>query len=510
MTGCSSSVSPRRSTSVRRPAARGAARSRVGSLSVGPCRPKGERELRRTKIIATLGPSTDAPEVLSSLLQAGADVVRLNAAHSNIDELDVRLATVRQVAASLGMHVGVLVDLAGPKIRVGDVAAGTVLRAGERFEILSEECVGDSAHVCISYDRLADDVSAGDLILLDDGRIELTVVHVGVGRIATQVGIGGELLGHKGVNVPGVRLSVESISEWDRKVIEWAQAADVDWLGQSFVRSAEDVAELRRLFVARDIPILAKIEKREAIEHIEEILNAADAVMVARGDLGVETSPEVVPVLQRRIVEIARGLGRPAVIATEMLDSMRTASRPTRAEASDVASAVFGDADALMLSGETAVGAHPIEAVATMARIVRAAEGAARPIQPRHAHDCRDTQMAVSAAVAELAADLDLAAIITLTQSGATALAVARNRPDTTVIAATPSLETARRLALVWGVTTVVTQLPQDLAEMLDVVIAAVRDAGMVAVGTKVAVTAGLSVRASGGTDSILVREVFE
>jgi pyruvate kinase len=482
-------------------------RSRVGSYG-RHARPKGESELRRTKIIATLGPATDSPEVLRDLLRAGADVVRLNAAHAGIDELDARLGAVRDAAAALDRQVGVLVDLAGPKIRIGEVTSGTILLEGEPFEIRAEKCIGDTARACISYAGLAGDVAPGDRILLDDGRIELEVVGADEGNVRTVIRVGGLLLGRKGVNLPGVSLSVEPISDADRAVLAWAQEAEVDWVGQSFVRSAADIDLLRSLLTVRAIPVLAKIEKHEAIEHIDEIVERADAVMVARGDLGVETSPEVVPVLQRRIVEIARGLGRPAVIATEMLDSMRTASRPTRAEASDVASAVFGDADALMLSGETAVGEHPVEAVATMARIVSAAEGAARPIQPRHAHDCRDTQMAVSAAVAELAADLDLAAIVTLTQSGATALAVARNRPDTTVIAATPSPETARRLSLVWGVTTMLTPLPEDLAEMLDLVIAAVRDAGMVGVGTKVAVTAGLSARTSGGTDAILVRDV--
>lgn len=463
--------------------------------------------MRRTRIVATLGPATDAPGVLDRLVRAGVDVFRLNAAHSGPAELASRLSAVREASGAAGREVAILLDLPGPKLRIGEVAPGIRLEEGKPFRLIADECVGDAGHACVSHRGLHEDVQAGDRILIDDGRVELVVRSTAVGEVRTEVVTGGELHSRKGVNVPGVTLSVEPITRIDRTLLAWAQANEVDWIGQSFVRSADDVSLLKALMTTRDIPVVAKIEKHEASGRIETIIDVADAVMVARGDLAVETSPETVPVLQRRIIRAARAAGKPVIVATEMLDSMRTRPRPTRAEASDVANAIFARADAVMLSGETAVGEHPVESTETMDRIACAAEEVLLPAEgpggSRH-----DVQSAVSGAVNELAIELDLAAIVTITQSGATALAVSSRRPATKLVAAVPTIDVARRLSLVWGVTTLVVPFAQETGALLDAVVEAVSDAGLVTSGDRIVLTAGLGSRTPGGTDFMHIRVV--
>lgn len=463
--------------------------------------------MRRTKIVSTLGPATDADGVLDRIIAAGVDVVRLNAAHAGPGELAVRLAAVRTAAERAGKDIAVLLDLPGPKVRVGDVEEGAVLEPGASFRLVGEECTGDSEHACITHLGLSADVERGHRILIDDGRIELRVTSVSSGEVRTQVVTGGPLLSNKGVNVPGVTLSVDAITRYDTTVLAWAMANDIDWIGQSFVRSARDVESLRELMTTRLLPIVAKIEKHEAALEIDGIVEVADAVMVARGDLAVETAPERVPVLQRQIVTSARAAGRPVIVATEMLDSMRKNMRPTRAEASDVANAIFQRADAVMLSGETAVGDYPVEAVETMARVIDAAEQAASPARPpQSTKGLDDVQKAVSHAACELATDLAAAAIVPLTQSGATAFAVSRYRPESPIVAATPRQRTARRLALAWGVRAVVTPFGDDMAELLAHIVDVVRDRGHVEAGERMVLTAGLSARTPGGTDFVHVR----
>ncbi|NTU72259.1 MAG: pyruvate kinase [Coriobacteriia bacterium] len=465
--------------------------------------------MRRTRIVATLGPSTDDPQVLDGLIAAGVDVVRLNAAHGTVAHMDTRLGAVRAAAARCGRQLGVLVDLAGPKIRVGDMAPGTELVSGARFTIASDRCTGDASRACITYTGLAADLSVGDRILLDDGRIELevTATDTAAALVETVVLAGGVLASNKGVNVPGVTLAVDPITAEDRAVIAWACEADVDFIGQSFVRSADDVHALRSM-MARRIPIVAKIEKHEAVAQVEAIVEAADAVMVARGDLGVETAPEQVPVIQRKTITAARRGGKPVVIATQMLESMTHDPAPTRAEASDVANAIFSRADAVMLSGETAVGAHPVLVVETMSRIASTAEEAVGE-QARDEHDVTtDVQIAVSAAVCDLAADLGLAAIVPVTRSGATAFAVARHRPERPIVAVTPDDAVARGLGLVWGVRAIVVGFSEDTDVLLDETCDALVESGSVARGSKIAITAGRASRHIGGTDFILVREV--
>lgn len=465
--------------------------------------------MRRTRIVATIGPVSDAPEILDALVAAGMDVARLNASHSDISALAGRLRAVRSASARAGRHVGVMLDLAGPKLRVGEMVDGTTLLPGSEFTLYAGECVGDSTRACIPARDLSTDLGVGDRLLLDDGNVELEVIGVIPGEVRTRVVVGGPLASHKGVNAPGVTLGIDAITPADREVLRWGLEAGVDHIAQSFVRSAADVESLRALAGDADVSIVAKIEKHEATGDIGGIIRAADAVMVARGDLGVETSPEQVPVLQQRIIEFARAAGRPVIVATQMLESMRFSPRPTRAEASDVATAIFQGADAIMLSAETAVGAYPLDALKVADRIARTAEESLpRVADTRSAGGRGDVSAAVSAAVCDLAADLDLAAIVVATQSGATARAVARHRPRVPVVAATPDATVARRLSLVWGVHPVVVPLESDTDSMLEVVTVAARDAGFARAGERIAITAGRATRVPGATDFVLVRQL--
>lgn len=463
--------------------------------------------MRRTKIIATIGPATESEQVLAELVLAGMNIARLNASHSSLEVLEERFERIRTVSAQQGRHVAIMLDLAGPKLRVGQMAPDARLEAGALFSIDLGVCVGDSSRACVTYSGLAKDVSSGDRILLDDGALELEVLATHDTRIDTRVVIGGPLTSNKGVNVPGVTLGLASITDRDREVAAWGIKVGVDLMAQSFVRSAADVEELRAL-TGSAVPIVAKIEKHEATLNIVEIVGAADAVMVARGDLGVETAPEHVPVLQARIVEAARLQGKPVIVATQMLESMKTSPRPTRAEASDVATAIFEGADAVMLSAETAVGQYPVEVIRLMDRIARAAEESRiSPTGSAGVHGA-DVGRAVSAAVVRLAEDLDLAAIVVATESGATARAVAAHRPRVPVIAVTPLERTARRLAAVWGVAALLVPLSEDTDEMLEAVLSVVRDAGLASVGERVAITAGRASRTPGATDFLVVRQI--
>ncbi len=466
--------------------------------------------MTRTKIVATIGPACDTPELLRGLITAGVSVARLNASHTSREDLARRLTAVREASESVGRHVAVMLDLGGPKLRLGEVRDGTVLVAGERFALLTGACVGDSRHACITYANLPADVPEDTRLLVDDGRIELRVIERHDDALVTEVVTGGPLGSHKGVNVPGVRLGLEAITDKDRDDLAWGLEAGVDLVAQSFVRTADDVVRLRELMGDRVVPIVAKIEKHEAVSAIDEIIAAADAVMVARGDLGVETATEQVPVVQRRIVAACRAAGLPVIIATQMLDSMTASKRPTRAEASDVANAIFDEVDAVMLSGETAVGAYPVEAVAMMTRIASVAEeslSGRAAVTPTHGGR-DDVTLAVSTAVTELAFDLSLAAIVTATQSGATALAVAGHRPRTPIVAVTPVAAVARRLAIVWGVTALVVAQHGTIDEMLLHAVVAVRDAGYARTGEMVALTGGVSVGVPGTTNLLQVTRV--
>lgn len=464
----------------------------------------------RTKIVATLGPASEDPSVLGRMIAAGASVVRLNASHGTCSDLERRLRLVREAAADSGRHVAVMLDLGGPKLRIGEVVPGVVLERGARLELVAERCVGDRQRVCLTHPEVIADIPPGARVLIDDGRVELMVDSREGSRLLAVVITGGPLSSHKGVNVPGVRLSIDAMTDKDREDLVWGLGAGVDFVAQSFVRGPEDVEALRALMGDRVVPIVAKIEKHEATERLESIVEAADAVMVARGDLGVETATEQVPLIQRRVVALAREHGKPAIVATQMLESMVASPRPTRAEASDVANAIFEQADAVMLSAETAVGAYPVEAVETMARIAEVAEreveacGTEAP--PRAGRS--DVARAVSAAACEIARVLDLAAIVTATQSGATARAVAAHRPSTPIVAATPDERVARRVALVWGVEPLVVPQHGSIDEMLAHAVDAVRKAGFAREGKLVALTAGVAVGVPGTTNLVQVTRV--
>jgi pyruvate kinase len=461
--------------------------------------------MRRTKIIATIGPASVGRDVLARLVAAGVDVMRLNASHTDVPELTEALEAVREVAAVAGRHIAVMVDLPGPKLRVGDMEADVVLVPGATFSLVGERCVGDASRAWVSWPDLWRDLGPGARVLLDDGRIELRVTASEPDRMTTEVVEGGALTSNKGIAVPGARLSMPGVTERDRMIAAWARDAGADYVAQSFVRSAEDIAEIREVLGSQGPWLIAKIEKYEAVSALDEIVAAADAVMVARGDLGVEMPVEQVPVLQRRIVEKAQAAGKPVAVATQMLDSMIDRSAPTRAEASDVATAIFEGADAVMLSAETAVGKYPVEAVEMMARIALAAEPEFEAPPHETVPRSRDVAGAVSAAIVTLAENLDVAAIITATRSGASAMAVAGWRPESTIVAATTEASTARRLALVWGVKPMLVEAQPNVDDTLMGAVAAACDAGFVVSGDLVAITAGVAVNVSGGTDLIRV-----
>jgi len=459
--------------------------------------------LRRTKIVATIGPACDAPGVLRGVLEAGVDVTRLNASHASIDDLDRRLVAIRAEAVSLGREVGVLLDLPGPKMRVGEMIPDSVLREGAEFRLVGGVCAGDGIRACVTHEWLADDVSPGDRIMLDDGGLELEVLGSEGADVVTRVVRGGVLHSHKGVNVPGVRLRVDGVTPHDLELLAWGLDAGVDLVAQSFVRGADDIRRLRDAMGARTVPIVAKIEKHEALGDLDAIIATADAVMVARGDLAVETSPESVPPAQRRIVAECRAAGKPVIVATQMLESMTHAPRPTRAEASDVATAVFEGADAVMLSEETAIGEFPVAAVRTMDLVCRAAEEAGSPV-PVEAKGW-PLGSPVAAAACTLARDTGARVIVTATQSGATARAVASQRPEQPVLAITPHAEIARALALVWGVVPAVSAATRTVEETTQAALAAIRAAGLASRGERAVLTAGTTSGVTGSTDLVRI-----
>jgi pyruvate kinase len=459
--------------------------------------------MRRTKIVATIGPACDAPGVLHDVIAAGVDIARLNSSHGTLDDLGRRLAAIRAEAAANGRVIGIMLDLPGPKLRVGDMAEGVVLADGARFVLTGEDCAGDAEHACVTYPGIAADLSAGDRVMLDDGAIELIVESSDAGGVVTRVARGGPLSSHKGVNVPGVRLGVDGVTPHDLELLAWGLDAGVDLIAQSFVRAAADVARLRSAMGERAVPIVAKIEKYEALDDLDAIIAAADAVMVARGDLAVETSPEAVPPAQRRIVSACREAGKPVIVATQMLESMVSSPRPTRAEASDVATAVFEGADAVMLSEETAIGAYPAASVATMDRVCRSAEETDEPGLELHVPS--DSVSPVAAAAVDLARDTDAVAIVTATQSGATPRAVARMRPPQIIVGLARSEHVARTLALVWGVLPVCGAVTATIEGTTDAAIEAVRALGIASPGDRIVLTAGTTTGVVGGSDLVRV-----
>lgn len=468
--------------------------------------------MARTKIVCTLGPACDAPGVIGEMVSAGMDMARVNFSHGDYASHARRIAEVRKAAEAQGRIVAVLFDLQGPKLRLGEIADGSaLLTPGENLRLTSRPVAGDAREVHVPHDILFREVQAGQRLLLDDGALELEVTSKGEGALDCRVVTGGRLMPRKGINAPGAALSLPSLTEKDWDDVRFALEQGADYLALSFVRRAADVNDLRaRLDEAGShVPVIAKIEKAEAVRRFEEILAAADAVMVARGDLGVETSAEEVPIYQKQILRACNRAGKPAITATQMLQSMIENPRPTRAEASDVANAVLDGTDAVMLSGETSIGRYPVEAVKMMERVVCMAEEQLDSEEwLRRVGRPGSASEAIAAATVEVAMELKAAAIIPSTISGHSARMVARYRPHVPVLAATPSPETARRMALVWGVAPLLVPAYDTTDEMFSVTSRAALTTGVVRPGDRVVITAGMPAGGEGRTNMLKVHEV--
>jgi len=469
------------------------------------------KRARRSRILATLGPSSSTLARIRELFDAGADVFRLNFSHGSHADHAERLKLIRQVEAERGRPIGVLMDLQGPKLRVGRIAGGKVLlEAGQPFRLDLDPADGDATRAGLPHPEIFAALEAGTELLLDDGKLRLRVDSFGPDHAETTVLVGGPLSDRKGVNVPGVLLPISPLTAKDRADLAFGLEMGVDWVALSFVQRPEDIREAREL-IGDQAWIMAKLEKPAAIEHLDEIVALADGVMVARGDLGVELPPQQVPVLQRRIVRAARAAGRPVVVATQMLESMITAPVPTRAEASDVATAVYEGADAVMLSAESASGQYPVEAVSIMDRIIGEVEQDPAwrgELEASHTPAAATTPDAICCALRRVAGLLEPAATVAFTTSGFSALRASRERPVTPILALTPRLTTARRLAIAWGVHPVPFDEVHDLAEMIEHATAAALREAVAQAGDTVVVIAGLPFGQQGSTNLLHVARV--
>lgn len=479
------------------------------TLFLGRC--EMSKSITKTKIVCTIGPASESPEVIRKLIQNGMSVARLNFSHGRLSEHEEKIHTIRNVSDELGRPVAILQDLAGPKIRVGDIPdPGVRLEAGETFILTTQNIEGTSERVSVSYPDLCEAVKKGDTILLADGFMELKVVGVGDSEVECEVITGGVLTSHKGINLPTGTIKTPSITEKDQKDLLFGLRNGVDYVALSFVRTASDILKVKKIIQreGKDTPVIAKVEKHEAIKNIEEIMKASDGVMVARGDLGVEIPLEQVPGIQKMLIQRANALGKPVITATQMLGSMVSSPRPTRAEATDVANAVLDGTDAVMLSEETAIGRYPVEAVGFMTRIIESAE-------KNYPHDRylrmipeKDVSDSVAHASCDLMDHLDASAIVAPTQSGKTAEHISRFRPKRLIIALSPNLLTVRRLALFWGcLPRLVTDL-RDTDDMIEKAAMAALKTGYVSKGDLVIITAGHPVWVAGTTNMVRVKRL--
>ena len=466
------------------------------------------RRSRKTKILATLGPASSDKTIVAKLFQAGADVFRINMSHTDHDRLRQMVATIREVESENGGPIGILVDLQGPKLRIGTFAEKTVaIETGQTFVLDSNPAPGDAKRVFLPHPEIFAALEPGHRLLLDDGKVQLRVTKCAKSRATTVVEIGTALSNRKGVSVPDSTIGVGALTPKDRSDLDAALNAGADWIALSFIQRPDDLAEVKKIARGR-AGVLAKLEKPQAIERLEEITEYSDALMVARGDLGVEMPLERVPGIQKQITRVARRAGKPVVVATQMLESMITAPVPTRAEVSDVATAVFEGADAIMLSAESASGDFPVEAVETMNRI--ATEVERDPNYRNIIHAQRNEPEAtgadaISAAARQIAETLNLAAICCYTTSGATAIRAARERPQTPIIAISPVPETLRRLALVWGLHCVAGEDPRDVDSMVDRACAIAVDEGFAKPGDRIIVMAGMPFGTPGATNMLRI-----
>ncbi|MBW4519514.1 MAG: pyruvate kinase [Scytolyngbya sp. HA4215-MV1] len=467
--------------------------------------------LRRTKIVATIGPATSSPEVLRSLIQAGATTLRLNFSHGTHEDHQRSIRLIRQTSFELNQPVGILQDLQGPKIRLGRFENDSiVLKNGDPFILTSHLLKGTQTISSVTYEPLADEVPLGATILLDDGRVEMKVEKIdkAAKELHCQVVVGGVLSNNKGVNFPGVYLSIKALTDKDRRDLTFGLDQGVDWVALSFVRNPQDVLEIKELIASagKAVPVIVKIEKHEAIQEMEAILSLSDGVMIARGDLGVELPAEDVPLLQKRLIVTANRMGIPVITATQMLDSMVHSPRPTRAEVSDVANAILDGTDAVMLSNETAVGKFPIEAVKTMAKIAVRVEEEHRPLNFETSG--RSIPNAISQAVGQIAEQLDAAAIMTLTKTGATARNVSKFRPKKPILAVTPHVDVARQVQLVWGVRPLLVLDLPSTGQTFQAALNVAQEKELLQEGDLVVMTAGTLQGVAGSTDLVKVEFV--
>ena len=469
------------------------------------------RRLRRAKIVATLGPASSTAEMIGKLFAAGADVFRINMSHTSQDRMRELIAMIRSVENDNGRPIGILCDLQGPKLRLGTIAGGSItVKNGDTVVLDSNPEIGGAERIYLPHPEILAAVQVGHTLLIDDGKVRLTVTAVEPKRVTTKVVIGGKLSDRKGVSVPDSTIPLSALAAKDLSDLEAALEAGVDWVALSFVQRPEDVAEAKKLTRGRAL-LMAKIEKPQAVQRLAEILEIADAIMVARGDLGVEMPLEKVPGVQKQMTRLGRATGKPVVVATQMLESMISSPIPTRAEVSDVATAIYEGADAVMLSAESAAGQFPVEAVSTMNRIAEETESdplyrgilnAQRPTPEATGAD------AIADAARHIADTLDLAAVMCWTSSGSTGLRMARERPRPPVLALTPSLSTGRRLAVAWGVHSVVTEDAHDQDDMVDRACRIAFKEGFAKPGQRIIVVAGVPLGTPGATNMLRIAYV--
>ena len=469
------------------------------------------RRNRKVKILATLGPASSSPDMIEKLFVAGVDVFRINMSHTSHTMLTELHGHIRNIERKLNRPIGILADLQGPKIRIGTFKDKEVqIKAGDTFAFDTNETPGDTKRVHLPHPEIFASVKVGDFLLLNDGRLRVEITGVSPSRIDTTIIFGGTLSNRKGVNLPNTLLPIPALTEKDRADLEAAASVGVDWIALSFVQRPEDVSEARALIAGR-AGVMAKIEKPSALLCLEDILKVSDGIMVARGDLGVELPLETVPARQKQLTRAARRAGKPVVVATQMLESMIVEPVPTRAEVSDVATSVYEGADAIMLSAESAAGAWPEKAVATMDKIAQSAEGDSfyRGIMNAQRNDPQPTTAdAISTAARSISETLAVAAIVSYTESGSTAMRVARERPNVPIITLTPIPATARRLALAWGQHCVLTPNANDLEHMIDTACQFATSEGFAEEGQRIIITVGVPLGAPGATNMLRIAEV--
>ncbi len=468
------------------------------------------RRTRNVKVLATLGPASGSPEIIRQLFEAGADVFRLNMSHGSYDDVAGWHKAIRAVEQELSRPIGILVDLQGPKLRVGKMANDVVLEEGKPFRLELDDVEGDATRAALPHVEIFAALKPGMALLLDDGKIRLEVIDVSPGGADTLVKVGGPLTSNKGVNVPDAILPVTALTAKDGEDLEFALSLGVDWVALSFVQRAADITEAKEIIGDRAW-VMAKMEKPRAMDHLDEIIEVCDGIMVARGDLGVELPIEQVPGLQKAITRAARRAGKPVVVATQMLESMIEAPGPTRAEVSDVATAVFEGADAVMLSAESAVGHYPVEAVTMMDRVAHSVE-----TDPQYRSIIEQAETlpettsadAITLAARQVAETIGVAAIVCYTISGSTGLRASRERPNVPIMVLTPSRDTARRMAIVWGVHCVETEDAHSFRDMVDRAAAIAESEGFVAVGGQIIITAGVPFGTPGSTNVLRIATI--